>query len=231
MDSRASGRGIAIFAKDSLNLIGPVRPETRGRYLFSWAVVFFFAYSIPNRLHLFTPEYLKFTYIDLVVPIVPWTVLIYISEYIFFYVAYLMIRDEQNYNRYLWSIGFVEAISVIFFIFFPTTYPRADFPIPAGTPEIFALPFRVLRIVDDPSNSFPSLHVSACFVTAFIFLKEARWKFLFFVIWATLISISTLTTKQHYFLDVVAGFALAMVAAYIFIIKAHYRAPDEPLIQ
>jgi membrane-associated phospholipid phosphatase len=59
------------------------------------------------------------------------------------------------------------------------------------------------------------LHVSSCYLSSFVFLDEQRKKFPFFFAWATLVGVSTLTTKQHYIIDVVAGFALAVVSYWI----------------
>src|SRR4051812_47880502 len=185
-------------------------------------VAFFFGYTIPNHFHLFTPQYLTLTEFDRSVPFSPWTVFVYTSEYFFFAFAYFAFKDELNRNRYIWSYFGVLFVGAMIFIFFPTTYPRADFPLPADVNPITAVVFNALRGFDDPSNCFPSMHVTCCYITAFAFLPkaESRFNFWFFFIWSTLISASTLPTKQHYIADVVGGLVLSSAGYWVFFKKA-----------
>jgi len=84
--------------------------------------------------------------------------------------------------------------------------------------------FGNLRIADSPANCAPSLHVSGVYMSSFIFLDEQREKFPFFFTWATCIALSTLTTKQHYFIDIATGFLMAVIMYWIFHRLVNYRA-------
>jgi membrane-associated phospholipid phosphatase len=79
--------------------------------------------------------------------------------------------------------------------------------------------------VDLPRNCLPSGHVTAAFLTAFS-VRQCRPRLgAALVFWAAVISISTLTTKQHYFWDVITGVLLS-AAGYA---AAHlYFAAPEP---
>ena len=58
-------------------------------------------------------------------------------------------------------------------------------------------------------NCFPSLHVTFAFLffyLAYTFHRKLTWHLL---IYATLVSLSTLTFKQHYVLDILGGVGLA----------------------
>jgi membrane-associated phospholipid phosphatase len=206
----------------------PITEENKWSALAVGSTLFLFGYMIPNRYHLIDPIYLPMTAVDKAVPLVPWTIIIYQSEYIFFWLAYVLIRKEETRNRLLYSFFAVQLISMAFFIFYPTTFPRHTFPLPEGTHPWIVSAFSTLHILDDPSNTFPSLHVSACFVTAFAFLRESKIKCGGFLLWSVLILISTMTTKQHYFIDTVAGLALAMFSSWFFVVKARYRGQDVP---
>jgi hypothetical protein len=68
--------------------------------------------------------------------------------------------------------------------------------------------------MDQPGNTFPSIHVGHAFLLAFMVANElpdeeaeAR------LLWAILISLSTLTTKQHYFVDIAGGLLVAEAVA------------------
>jgi membrane-associated phospholipid phosphatase len=124
----------------------------------------------------------------------------------------------------------LQIFSVTIFFLWPTTYPRELFPLPATLDPYTYHVFHNLRDVDAASNCFPSLHVSSCYLSSFMYLDEQREKFPIFFAWATAIAMSTLTTKQHYISDVVAGFSSAVLMYVIFHRLARYRArPSIPL--
>jgi membrane-associated phospholipid phosphatase len=173
-------------------------------------------YLASNHFLLFTPHYLPLTPVDNAIPFIPATVWIYITEYFLFAVAYLMCHDLLNLNKYLYSMMTMQIVSIIIFMLYPTIYPRAQFPLPQDTHSLTIQLFNHFRMVDKPTNCFPSLHISSCYLSAFNFLDEQRKKFWFFFLWATVIGISTLTTKQHYLIDVVAGLLMAYIFYWLF---------------
>lgn len=174
-------------------------------------------YLTSNHFHIFPPQYLPMTWIDEAVPFVPWTVWIYVSEYVFFVAVYVLTKDMVNTNKYLYSFFALQTVSVFIFWVWPTTYPRHLFPLP--TEDIGYLThfiFSQVREADTPANCAPSLHVSSCYLSSFIFLDEQRKKFPFFFLWATLVAMSTMTTKQHYIIDVILGFGMAVTVYWVF---------------
>ncbi|WNG57717.1 phosphatase PAP2 family protein [Archangium gephyra] len=71
-----------------------------------------------------------------------------------------------------------------------------------------------LSCVRSPASCLPNLHVAAAFVSAFAVVGERRAPLL--VAWAALIWGSTLTTRQHYVVDGVAGLLLALAVWALF---------------
>jgi membrane-associated phospholipid phosphatase len=63
--------------------------------------------------------------------------------------------------------------------------------------------------IDPPGNVFPSLHVAHTTLLATLLLRDRPVLGRIAVLMATLLALSTLTTKQHFLADVVAGYALA----------------------
>jgi membrane-associated phospholipid phosphatase len=68
-----------------------------------------------------------------------------------------------------------------------------------------------------PHNCFPSLHVGHPFVSALTSYRVHRGVGIGAVIGASLVGVSTLYTRQHYILDVIAGIFLACLAYVIFL--------------
>ncbi len=190
---------------------------------FAMFAIAYVLYRMTNHYPIFPLTYLPMTWLDNAIPLVPWTVLIYVSEYIFFTVVYLTCRDPENINKYVYSFFATQFFSCVIFFFWPTTYPRDQYPIPADTHPFLMAIWNWLRTTDAATNCFPSLHVSTVYLSAYIFLDEQREKFPFFFIWGTLIAFSTLPTKQHYAADVVAGWCLSIAAYWLFHRKIQYR--------
>ena len=176
----------------------------------------FFLYYSTNHYPVYAPSLLPITRLDQAIPFLPWTVLVYVSEYVFFVVIYLTSKDYANLNKFFYSFLFTQSLSCLIFYFFPTVYPRDNFPIPADLPVGLRGIWSALRSQDAPTNCFPSLHVSTVFLSVFIYRDEQREKYPFFFAWGTLIALSTLPTKQHYVADVVSGFLFAMVSYVLF---------------
>jgi membrane-associated phospholipid phosphatase len=178
---------------------------------------------VSNHNPVFTPQLLPMTAWDKAIPFLPYTYWIYTSELFLFFSVYIVCKDLINANKYLYSFLALQIASVLIFVLWPTTYPRELFPAPANLDWVTALCFGNLRSVDAPTNCLPSLHVSSVYLSSFLYLDEQREKFPFFFGWATLIALSTLTTKQHYIVDVVSGFGMAVVMYYIFHRRVKYR--------
>lgn len=181
-------------------------------------------YLSSNHYPIFTPIELKMTFIDQWVPFIPETVWIYVTEYPLFLVVYFTAKDYLNINKYMYSFLAMQSFAVLIFFLWPTTFPRGQFPLIEG--EMDSLTYSIfsqLRVADTPNNCAPSLHVSSVYLSSFIFLDEQRSKFKWFFLWATLIAFSTLTTKQHYLIDLVTGLLMAILFYWIFHKLVPYR--------
>ncbi len=173
-------------------------------------------YLTSNHFHIFTPRLLPLSRIDVAVPFVPQTVWLYVSEYLYAAIIYCSYRDTLNLNKCIYAVFSLLLTCVLVFWLWPTTISRDMFPLPENLGPVTYLVFTALRRVDSPTNCFPSFHVGSVYLSCFIISKEGRRKFLFFLVWATAIAISTLTVKQHYFVDVVSGFGMAVIFYYVF---------------
>ena len=186
---------------------------TRGNKYFSGAIMYSVAYLLyyaTNHFPMVSPTLLPLSWVDQNTPFLPWTVLIYISEYFYFAFVYILLKREDNINQYLYSYFFAQIIACFIFIVFPVTYPRELFPVPTDIPLWLQGIWTWLRKADAPTNCLPSLHVASVYLSAFAFITDKQMKlFWVFFIWSTFIAISTLSTKQHYLIDIVSGITLA----------------------
>jgi membrane-associated phospholipid phosphatase len=208
-------------------MVLPLFLTRRNKYVLSilWLASGAAFYLSTNHYYMYPPQFLPMTRIDQAVPFVPWTIWIYNSEFFLFFSAFFLSADLVNANKYLYSFLSAQILSTLVFIFWPTTYPREQFPLPADIDSITRALFANLRGVDSPANCFPSMHVCGVYVSAFLFIDEQRKKLIPYFLWATAIAFSTLTTKQHYLADVVSGFLLACALWFVFHRLARYRQP------
>jgi membrane-associated phospholipid phosphatase len=169
-------------------------------------------YFSANHFPLSEPRLLPMTAFDAAVPFIPATVFIYSSAYAMVFVAFLSLRRRQSITRFLEV--FISCVVVAGFVHWtlPTRYPRELFPIPDDAGALPALALTMLRQVDTPSSCLPSLHVATAMASAVLVYREQPKRFWWFLAWAVAIALSTLTTKQHYVVDVASGTVLAVMA-------------------
>lgn len=181
-------------------------------------------YAIPNHFPIFEPRLLPLSNFELSIPLVPWTVWIYSTEMILIALPFFATKDAESSNRYLFAFFALQTLSCVFFVFFPTTYPRDLYPLDPQTMDslTFAL-FSHVRVADAPTNCLPSLHVSSVYLASMAFYQESRKIFRWCFIWATAIALSTLTTKQHYIVDIISGLLMAMGSYWLFYYKVQFK--------
>jgi membrane-associated phospholipid phosphatase len=182
-------------------------------------------YQITNRNHLYPPQYLEFGWLDHRMPFWPWTIWIYFTEYVIFFSAYFGLRKKEHITRYWYSYMAILLFSIVVFIFYPVTFPRNLYPTEGITVSEKALDF-LRTYMDSPANCLPSLHVSSCFISAFCFWQESKKKSALFFLWSVLVSISTMTTKQHYFIDVWTSFFLCVASYYVFFYRVKIKGAE-----
>ncbi|MGQ0612898.1 MAG: hypothetical protein ACT4PV_04040 [Planctomycetaceae bacterium] len=154
-------------------------PRNKGRCALAAAGICTLAYMFTNRVFLGEPRTLPLTALDEAIPFLPWTFWIYISESFLFLSVYFLAGDLANLNRFLYSIVAAYLLGATAFLFWPTVYPRQEFPLGAETGALTRWAFSTFRAMDSPASCFPSLHVATCYLAAFLFLAEQRRKLAF----------------------------------------------------
>ncbi|MFW7378491.1 MAG: phosphatase PAP2 family protein [Oligoflexus sp.] len=174
-------------------------------------LIFIIAYTLLGNFHLVTPTYLPLTFIDRQIPLLPWTILIYISDYVFIFFVILNLKDARAISLLSYRTIVVSTVSFSVFFLFPTIYPRSEL----NSTALWSYLFRSMHFIDAPTNCLPSLHVSLTLLGAWSLNSFHGWKKHAIYFWAATICISTLTTKQHYVIDVAAGIAVVIMAMWL----------------
>jgi membrane-associated phospholipid phosphatase len=177
-------------------------------------------YLVPNHLQLFPPRLLWWTAVDKGVPFLPWTVWIYFSDYLLVAAAFMLQNTWPEVWRYVKTYLSLLAVGAVIHLTWPTVFPREAFPVDGATLSARALD--ALRGVDAATSCLPSMHVAGSYLAAFSLWRHRPAVFGGFLLWATAIAASTLTTKQHYIVDILAGLFLAVALALVFF----WRAPE-----
>ena len=153
---------------------------------------------------------------------IPWTVLIYIGCYVFWILNYILgCRQKQSTAfRFIGADLVAKMICMIFFLVFPTTNVR---PVIEGS-SIWDTVMAWLYRTDPADNLLPSIHCLTswfCYIAVRENKKIPKWYKLASILMALSICISTLTTKQHVIIDVIAGVLLAE-SSYLFVKKSGF---------
>lgn len=184
---------------------------------------FVVSYLIPNHFSFIEAKTLISFNFELTIPFIPWTVWIYMSDYLYVVLTFMMLKKTVNINRAFYSFMFFCIVSMFVFYLYPTVFPR---PIVEYS-GITGFLLKILHSIDTPNNCFPSLHVGMSFLLSYMYLYEQKKYFVLFFVWAILISLSTLTSKQHYFIDIIGGMALSLISLFIInkvILRKHSKS-------
>jgi membrane-associated phospholipid phosphatase len=104
------------------------------------------------------------------------------------------------------------VIAVGCFIAFPL---RVSFSRPA-IDGAFGWMFDALRLLDQPFNQAPSLHVATMTILYDLYARVLpRWALPFFALWTLIVVASVMTTYQHHFIDMPTGFLLGLLCVWM----------------
>ena len=175
--------------------------------------IFFIAYFQLMRNPSSGVTVMPVTAIDRLVPFQPSALIPYFSLWVYVSLSAALILDRRELIGYGWWLAGLCVAALTCFYFWPTTVllPVAEWSKHSS--------FSILQGVDAAANACPSMHVGAAVFSAFWLNHNLRdmgappmvrllnW------LWLIAIAYSTMAIKQHVFIDVMAGVALALVFA------------------
>ncbi len=160
---------------------------------------------------------LPLTALDYAIPFWPGSGWVYACNYLFIVVAFLRLDGGERKSRFIYAMLASQLFAVMVFAIWPVRFPREVFPIPLDAAPVHRALAGWWRLIDQPVNCLPSLHVSTSVLCVAAFPRCRGWgRHVLAWVAAVCISLSTLTFKQHYVVDVLAGLALGLAAYGVF---------------
>jgi len=153
---------------------------------------------------------------DSAVPFLPWTIIIYIGCFAFWFLLFRLIArlPRERADRFFCANLIGHIVCFLFFAFFPTVITR---------PTVNGASFwdgcvRLLYYFDAPNDLFPSVHCMIgwlCWAGVRGNTKvPLPWRAAA-AIMAVFVCVSTLTVRQHVLLDVFAGILLGEICYWL----------------
>ena len=139
----------------------------------------------------------------------------YVSLWVYVGLPAGLMQNLRQLVVYGFWVGLLCLLGLACFYLVPTAIPAAQVPSDIALQSGFAL----LQGVDAAGNACPSLHVATAVFSAIWLHRLMKtvaapvWTRVVNALWAALIVWSTLATKQHVALDVLAGTLLAVLVA------------------
>jgi len=173
-------------------------------------------------------QYNLLTDIDEKIPFIPQFIWIYHTIIpVIALTAILLFQKREIFLGLVFSIIFAGIFMCLSYIAFPSFYPR-EMLVDSSTLTGWLI--EITRSIDGPHNTFPSGHVTFAWLLVFFvglsqYTRKHLWIQGVYFFWATLLTISTLTLKQHFIVDVFSGIVLA-TATYFLARKLFVRQPQ-----
>jgi membrane-associated phospholipid phosphatase len=175
---------------------------------------FFVAYFQLLYHPIFSPTTMPLTALDRWIEFRPGAVGLYVSLWFYVSLAPALLTQSRELWSYLRAATVLSVIGLGIFLFWPTAVPAFA---SAGPSQAF---FFMLQRVDASGNACPSLHVAFAVFTACWFerilrvLRAGGVARVLNVLWCLGILYSTIATRQHVVIDVLAGIVLGAVVGW-----------------
>jgi membrane-associated phospholipid phosphatase len=176
-------------------------------------LAFFLGYIYLLKNPFFSVTMMPLTVLDTVVGFKPGALFLYASLWLYVSLPPMLQATRGELIYYGLAVGSLCVAGLVCFLFWPTAVPAANID------WEHSYGFSILKGVDAAGNACPSLHVATAVFSALWLNRQlfevgapriVRW---LNWTWCVGIVYSTLATKQHVALDMVAGIMLGMLAA------------------
>ncbi len=178
----------------------PFRLEILALTLLGWLVIYFFVNRLKvdplNRLDLGTK-------LDRKIPFLPQFAPVYFSTYFFVVQPFFILSKAPQFYWMLISFASISVIASLFHAAVPSKIERKE---NLAVDNLSGWMLDRFQKTCKPYGNFPSMHVGLSVpVVAANYMVGGVVVGSISLVWAILIALSTLFTKQHYIWDVLAG--------------------------
>jgi membrane-associated phospholipid phosphatase len=177
--------------------------------------LFFAAYFYLLRHPAYPVSVMPRTSLDHAIGFMPIALPVYLSLWVYVSLPPLFFTDRRELLRYGLAIALTCLAGLGVFYFWPTAAPAPDV-------DWLKYPdMQFLKNIDAAGNACPSLHVATAVFSGVWLHHLLRgfsvppWLLLLNALWCAGIAWSTLATRQHVAVDVIAGIALGGLAAWL----------------
>ncbi|PQA95547.1 hypothetical protein B0A69_03965 [Chryseobacterium shigense] len=151
------------------------------------------------------------------IPFLPWSIIPYMTSVCFFCLVFFVCKNHEQLKVLTKRMLFTTIVAGACFILFPLRFSLTK---PTTDGSIVDYSFQFLKMFDSPFNQSPSLHIAYALIFWTVFRNLKRFR-TFLMVWLIAVGISTLTTYQHHFMDILAGTVLAHLSFIIFPYRKH----------
>jgi membrane-associated phospholipid phosphatase len=178
-----------------------------------WLIVLiglFIGYTIINRLP--REVYIKsVSQIDVLFPTLSWFTIPYLGFIAWLAYGVWLTQSSPKVSIHLRWLVMTNLLGIVIHFLLPTHIER---PLIGDELHLSSM-LKLVYWLDMPYSVFPSLHVANTFVLSSLYCKHHQtrsWAWLW-AVWAVLVTLSVLFTKQHSVSDAASGALLAWLSA------------------
>lgn len=175
-----------------------------GLVLLFWLVYGGIGTMQANGAELYTLE----TPLDSLFPMSP----VWVLAYLFLFPQVLsplaIVKNRRVLFRAVTAFTLMVAAGIPFWLFYPVTVPRD----PIIVNDLWTFGLALTRMIDPPTNCFPSMHVAEAAFAALIVRRHDRLVGNVLIGTTLLIWYSTLALGQHWIVDGAMGLGMALIA-------------------
>ncbi|OIO70245.1 MAG: hypothetical protein AUJ58_04050 [Zetaproteobacteria bacterium CG1_02_55_237] len=177
--------------------------------------LFFGAYFYLLNNPVYPVTVMPMTSLDRLIGFHPLTLFLYLSLWVYVSLPPALLATRRELYAYVKAMAWMCLAALIVFYFWPTAVPVAN----VDWAEYPGVAF--LKSMDASGNAFPSLHVATAIFSGIWLHHLLRrfatppWVLLVNWVWCIAIVYSTLATRQHVVVDVLAGIMLGALAAIV----------------
>jgi membrane-associated phospholipid phosphatase len=182
--------------------------KLHGRFLIViiWTSILYIGYQLTNHFQVFEAHHLPLTFIDKAIPFLPWTVIPYLFLILGMYL-FAFINHREDFFTALVALTIAVTINYSIYLIYPTVFNRP----PAPDDGLAVSVYLWLVSIDSPANCLPSGHITTPAIGCWYLMQHRKRARIPLSIIFVLLALTTLTTKQHYLIDIPAGLATAFI--------------------